>query len=525
MSRLSDSYDWVVLGDHPGALLSASLAAKLGLSVLVLPLAPSLKLTISKDGQHLDPETNFMLGLAPQGRGDRAPGLLAECLTRLGILPAELELVRGPAEPQQILTPTARVLFGGEAEALAAELRRELGPDVPPRWGLTEALAGAGPELASYWRGLPARLTVVPGKTRETGSRGESRPNQEKRTSSELRRAIVRGAKGPAAAWTEQGRRVSDLSRLPEFSSLRELCRGLWFATTAAASDDPETDRLLQAATLMGSAATFRGGMTAYRDYLLRLARRLGAHVPPKAECRRVFIDDGRFVGVQVASRGSMISGRAAALGCSVSLARESFAVSGRSLFHKLSPPPVPSGWRFTLALTVGIEAIPPGMTTRSVWQESGAPILELEVVDPEDFGVRQAGRQEVRILNLRTVLPFTQESLAPAYQRLIAARMLRQAGELLPFLDRHLVSVYPEFRSPQLGELSEVYGFPLPELVPENLRVHSGKGMGARTGYEGLFVVSGESFPELGTLGPTVAAIESVAWLAHRSGLAGPFV
>ena len=74
-------------------------------------------------------------------------------------------------------------------------------------------------------------------------------------------------------------------------------------------------------------------------------------------------------------------------------------------------------------------------------------------------------------------------------------------------------------------NELTELYGFTTLEAIPDNLRMYAGKGVGSTSGIEGLFVASEESYPALGNLGPTVAALESAAWLAHQSGLAGPFV
>ena len=64
---LADQYDWIVLGDHPGALLSANLAAKLGLSVLVLTKCSAQKVIFSKAGQCLDPEPNFITGMGEKG--------------------------------------------------------------------------------------------------------------------------------------------------------------------------------------------------------------------------------------------------------------------------------------------------------------------------------------------------------------------------------------------------------------------------------------------------------------------------
>src|SRR4051812_26983480 len=106
--KLRDNYDWIVLGDHPGALLSASLAAKLGLSVLVLPLSPGLGLTISRSGQYLDPESNYLMAVA---KGDKHNGLLSECLARVGILPFEAEMILTKTAVPQVLTPHSRVVL------------------------------------------------------------------------------------------------------------------------------------------------------------------------------------------------------------------------------------------------------------------------------------------------------------------------------------------------------------------------------------------------------------------------------
>ena len=69
--KLRDQYDWVVLGDSPAALVSASLAARLGLSVLVLPLGPKSAPTLLPDFTVFDPERNWIGGLSrsPDSRG------------------------------------------------------------------------------------------------------------------------------------------------------------------------------------------------------------------------------------------------------------------------------------------------------------------------------------------------------------------------------------------------------------------------------------------------------------------------
>ena len=157
------------------------------------------------------------------------------------------------------------------------------------------------------------------------------------------------------------------------------------------------------------------------------------------------------------------------------------------------------------------------------IWSEAGAPVLELETADPAHYGLRKPGYQ---IVFARTLLPYSKETLDPEYQKQIAARILKQAAELIPFLDQACENVYPDFRR-DAEELGKVYGFKSLEEIPDNLRyfdARSTKGLGVRSGVDGLFVVSDESFPAWGNWGGTVAAVEAVSGLAHRAGLMGPF-
>jgi hypothetical protein len=289
--------------------------------------------------------------------------------------------------------------------------------------------------------------------------------------------------------------------------------------------------------------------MTAYREFLLQLAHRQGVHIPVKTDCRRIFVESGRFVGVQVASRSNMVTARGGVLGAALSRAYQRTIFSGRNWFLGKKKSLQPSGWKFTIALTVHQEVIPNGIMSRSVWKEKGAPVLEVEVVDPESYTTAKSDR---RLIYLRTILSYTQESLRLEYQRLIAGRMVRQLMEIMPFLEFHVTQIYPDFRSDngnrmpfsfvneksnekqpekegggkeEVNELKSLYGFSSLDAIPDNLLIYPGKGLGSTSGIESLFIVSEEAYPELGNLGPTIAALESVAWLAHRSGLAGPFV
>lgn len=507
-----DHYDWVVLGDHPGALLSANLAARLGLSVLILPLAPGVKLSVAKNGQVLDPEPNFLLGLAEIGG---APGLLGKCLDRLGILPVEKERILTEDVLPQILTPSRRVCFTRDPARLQAELSREFGDDQPPSLGMVAALEKIGATTLGFWNQLPDRLTL----SVQEKKKAEAEPLTVEALRGKLDKSLQGSASDSVREWLGRDRTASQLAREKRITDLEELCRGLWYGVTGMDTEHLKLPELMQALSLAQTGGSYLGGLSAFREYLLTLARRLGAHAPEKEVCRRIFIEEGRFVGVQITHRGRVISAGGGVLGCSLTHAREKISASGKTWKRKFKDSPAADGWKFTLALTVHAEAIPPGMSSRVIWKEPGAPVLEVEIAHPEAYGMADS---QHRLVFVRTLMPFTQESLDMGYQRMIAARMFKQLTEIMPFVEYHVTRIYPDFRNDSL-EMSEVFGFASPHLIPDNIRCINGQGVGSRSGIDGLFVASGESFPELGSLGAVVAALEGTAWLAHRSGLVGP--
>jgi hypothetical protein len=511
--KLREQYDWVVLGDHPGALLSACLTARLGLATLILRLGSSRTSGVSASGQCLDPESAFVLGL---GKAGKANGVVADSLGRLGLQPTEESRIDATAELLQIVTPSRRLLFSAEDDAWGRELRREFGEQVAARSGLPGALVAGELPISNYWRTLPDRYRLQEGKP------SERRPTLRVEDVRKQMGASFRGRSELERMWLRTDARVGQLVARSGDASWSEVLPGLWYGAAAhsAEGEDPLLWELLQLMSVARTGAAFRGGMTAFRELLLRMAKRLGAHAPDGIECQRIFVENGRFGGIQAAGSGHMIGARGAALGCGLRNAAKVLSVTGRQWPRRLKAEPTPAGWRFTLALTVHAEAIPPGMGSRLVWQERGAPALELEVADPADYGVAEPAH---RLIFLRTALPFRPETLQPESLRVAAARMLRQLAALVPFLEFHVARVYPDFRS-RPEELREAYPYGTLEELPENLKVFAGEGTGTSSGIEGLFVATGEAFPALGSLGPFIAAIESAAWLAHRSGLAGPF-
>src|SRR5687768_13263970 len=105
--KLQDQFDWVVLGEHPAALLTGCLVAQQGYSVLMTPASPPLVSFVSHSGQLIDPEVNYLAGL---GLGQQSDGLLSLALNQLGVLSSSSQqFYRGPEWLPQIITPDARV--------------------------------------------------------------------------------------------------------------------------------------------------------------------------------------------------------------------------------------------------------------------------------------------------------------------------------------------------------------------------------------------------------------------------------
>ncbi len=535
MIRLQESYDWITLGDHPASLLSACIAARLGLSVLVLSLRPTRGTVIHKSGTVLDFEPNYFLGLQSDSK---VKGLLHLCLSKVGISASELEAVQFENSMPTIITPTQRVVLSTTGDLFFKEMRREFGQELLDRMGFNGALKLAEKDFIKYWADLPERHTL---KILQKGEKRKPEPLIRLNDILKLKRSDKSNLSSAQKNWFKRNKSVFDLERklstIPNVdltNFFQGVCHGL---LNGSNREDLRLSEIIHAMGLLKTGASFQGGVSSLRELLLRMAKRLGAHVPSKTYCRRVFVENGQFIGVQVSEQSEMIRGKTAILGSSLNQVAEKITWSGRSWLRKLKVAPTPNAWRFTLSLLVNKNAIPMGVSRRCYYQEKNAPILEVEIVEPKDYGENFSDQS---IIFLRTLMPFDLESLSYEYQRVIAGRMLRKLLEIFPFLEFHIQKIYPDFRmfsgytDPYTSvfskdgitnELSEVYGFATPELIPDHLRCFKGAGVGSRSGLESLYVATDESYPELGSLGGVVAAIEAVSAAAHRFGLSGPFV
>lgn len=493
--KLEDHYDWVVLGDDPATLLSACLMSHLGASVLILPLAPSQLARVSTSGQWFDPEPNFTLGL---WRTENANGFLSDLFTRLGV-PMAARPFSGP-EPGllEVVSPGARVGLYTDLDQFLFGIERELGPESIRKLGLDVAVKFAESVTLKYWRHLHKQIFDQP--SRDPLWRYTRFVQQE-----------VHALPARARPWFSSRKSLSSAIALAGDSRGEEIMRGITYGLSGRDLGDPEAIRFAMLLGHSSTAGRTRGGVTELRRFLRKLAASKGADDWNLSPCRRVFVENGRFIGVQVASSGKMLSVGGGIVGCELGALEGLVCYSGkpRARLRKMAPA---RGWKITFALTVRAEALPPGCLRRVIWQEPGARALEIEVVSPDEYHLPQEG---LRILYLRTHVPFTHESLSLDFQRKIVARMYRRAIEIFPFLEFHVVRMFPDFRHTDptrlTDEFTEAYGIVSPEFIPGNLRDYGECPSGSQTGLEGLYCVSGK-YPELGNLGGHFASVESVA-------------
>ncbi len=513
-AELGTKYDWIVIGEHPAALLSAAFMSKSGYSVLVVGMDSVKDSHVSEEGDCIDPESNWLLGL---GENLGKPGLIRDLLIRLGVsFEKETSYFDSEQDLPQILTPQIRIRTLKDQRSFLFELERELGRELNQKAYVSEVFEKTETSSHSFWKKylkeMDAQIYSASIQTRLRDWFDVEAGPVERSSSNPFGMTFDFNLK----EWSMPHARLKDLVDRCGSSEVRDLILGWAAATHRGEEENPILSELTPLLSVLRRGAGVRGGMRTFRNQLKSLAKKHGATIVSGEQLQRIFIEDRVFVGVQLKGNARVIQGRSA-------------LYSGRRsqlnhLVHRSQIPSsgfrqkAPHGWRFTLALTVNEEAIPPGLNRRSIWKEKGAPALEIEMASPSDYGMGVTGR---KLIFARTVLPYHPDSLKIETQRRVASQMFQQLSELLPFLEFHVVDIFPDFRkSYKRGddEFSLYYGFVSPEFIPENLCVYEGRGEGVFTGIQRLYGAAGESFPCWGNLGPYLAALESIRIFVSES-------
>jgi|GEM_PF-2344937 len=518
--RLRDHYDWVVVGDDPGALLSGCLAAKQGLSVLLLKTASETGAIVARNKQIFDSEPNWTSGL---GVGPHGDGLLRHCLGQLGVQPVEWAAVRKEAADFQILTPQGRFRLGKTHLDFVHELQRELGSYSLKKAPWLSLFESSEQLLSSFWLGHPDRLTFKlkdespSARSTQRAERGKAqKPSLEHHlrtmgSSPDLLK-IMASVREEASYFQASGLGLQDYE---------DAARSLLWGVLGTEVSWIHPEEVLKALAVARTSAAFQGGRTALKRLLTRVALRLGAHLPQGRHCKRIFADRGRLTGVQLSQSGNVIGVTGLGLGISLDEASTLLSEEDRVRSALRNAEPV-KGWLFTISVSLAGSSLPPGFSERMIWSSRNSPCLSLEIALPQDFGSEPS---EQRIVFIRSELPFKEETLDPGYMRLMAARMVEQVNQISPGFSGRIVQSFPDYTRPDNSQWSEAYSFKRLAEMPEYLRVYGRDGgqPGAGSGVEGLFVATREADPRMGDFAGVLAGIEAAAWIAHRNGLPGP--
>jgi hypothetical protein len=167
-----------------------------------------------------------------------------------------------------------------------------------------------------------------------------------------------------------------------------------------------------------------------------------------------------------------------------------------------------PSGWNFDIRFECAPDVIPPGLGTRMLVVEAGAPVLE----------ILREGRG---LFRLRITLPMNEMTLARDEQRRIAERMLAVCQKLIPDLEYNLRKVIPDVRDPERAEtvdLPRLHPFDDLSRVPlERLVYDETSALPLETGVPNLFLIGEESLPSEGIHGGFEAAKKMFELVAKR--------
>lgn len=519
--RLRDHYDWLVVGDDPGALLSGCLAAKLGLSVLLLRTAPEGSVIVAKNKQIFDPEPNWISGL---GTGPHGEGLLRHCLNHLGVQPIEWAAVRKEVADLQILTPQTRFRLGKTHLDLVHELDREAGGGFINKEAWLALLESSEQRLSSFWLGHIQRLTFRLNEDPSSGNPAPAKPDPRKVEKTSLARhlrevssstetqKLLAAIKSNAITFAERGLGLQDYE---------DVTRALLWGVVGTEAHWEKPEEVLKTLALARTSSAFFGGRSALKRLLTRVALRLGAHLPQGRYCKRIFADRGKLTGVQLSQSGNVIG--VTGLGLGISLDEASSLLSEEDRVRSaLRPSAAVKGWLFTVSVMVNGSSLPPGFSDRMIWASRNSPCLSLEVASPQDFG---AENTDQRIVLIRTELPFSDETLSPDYLRLMAARMVEQVDRVSPGFSGRILQSFPDYTRSDNTQWSEAYPFKKLTDMPEYLRVYDPgtAGAGPASGIDGIFVATRESDPGMGDFAGILSGIEAAAWIAHRNGLPGP--
>ncbi len=526
------------MGDHPAALISGALAAKLGLSVLIVPLAENSRVAISSDGRVHDSETTWFPSLA-EASGPHH--LVRATLEYLGTTSSEMTQVISRASENELVCVGKGLALDRPYQSWIEQWHWSHSSVSRDNLASMQGILEVSDDLfRHFWSQLPERLTWKEsrkqdgaplrgeGQARETeGPRGAIR-TPEKDLAIRLSKSGVLGRKSSA--------QISKLLSSPVQMAFRDLgllemiesANGIWDFLGPVSPREKTLFDWLHMAFMARSSNRVLGGAQSLRQLLLRLALRNGADYASDRDARRVFLRKDRFSGIQISGSGTVITAEGGVYGARMtSLLNRLVGADSRRLQQKLERPSTqstPVSLDLTLSLRV-TEPVAAAMTDRRLFVDPEVGALEVEKVSMEPY---TGDRTQGALLLLRSRIPFAPGSsdldLDVLLQR--AARMERAWSELSPGCEKGILYRFPDHTRREQGraDLELIY----PRRNQASLSAHHvghwSSVLAPSTPFKNLFLVSAETYAQLGAgFGPWVGAFEATSWIAHRSGLPGP--
>jgi hypothetical protein len=253
-----------------------------------------------------------------------------------------------------------------------------------------------------------------------------------------------------------------------------------------------------------------RGGLSQFRAQLRRLAERWGAEISEAPfGLSRIFFDEGRVLGVQLAGSDRTRNVTHAQGVLSALHPQRILELSGGAEEIAQSHSADQELLRVTLSMTLPREAIPEPLADRAVWSEAGAPLVEFDRVSVDDYALPAKPDQEV--LFLRVSFPRVEVMhWSTAKWRTILERLFQQAEEVIPFLGRNVLRVFPDFRSEDFSAHWDEYVRQSRGWMSDELIFSRGMGNSRIEAVEGYFPIHSALSPALGMIGEWRRAIHA---------------
>ncbi len=262
-----------------------------------------------------------------------------------------------------------------------------------------------------------------------------------------------------------------------------DLLRGLAYLVRGAETGPSLPDDWALISSQLFDTVYFEKEKGWLNRFMLQSLKAQGASIAPLRSLKQVFVDRKSLVGVQLAGTSKMIAVKACFLNAQVEILNTFFN-------ERLSLKSAPISWNFEIVFECGLDFLPVGLTTKMIYVEKDAPILEVNHETPGRF-------------RLKTSLPLSISSMDRGEQRRLAERMLRVAENLLPDLSYNIKKVTPDLRDPDRAMSIELPGlYPFQELkrIPADLLNYgAGSTLGFQTPVQNLFISNEEVYPKLG--------------------------